>query len=92
MDDTDADAPPRNEGEYLAHRIRELERANRRWKRSVLAAVAAAFLFFLLTGGFILLRLARARAAEMMARQAAEEALRQAEQTRQQLEAGSKGR
>jgi hypothetical protein len=94
----DSDSPPRNEQEYLAHRVKELERTHRRWKVWILAAVAAAFLFLLFTGGFVLLRtsvqVARermaaedARQASEAARQQAEAAKQKAEQTRQQFEA-----
>jgi hypothetical protein len=86
MDDSsDSDAPPRTEQEYLAQRVKELERTHRRWKLWILAAVAAAFLFLLLTAGFISLRVARARAAEMLARQAAEQMMQQLEAERQAL-------
>jgi hypothetical protein len=70
MDDSsyapDTDAPPRTEQEYLAYRIKELERANRRWKRGNVAAVVAAFLFFLLTGSFLMFQ-ARVRQARIQA-------------------------
>jgi hypothetical protein len=80
----DSESPPRNEQEYLAYRVRQLERANRRWKVWILAAVAAAFLFFLLIGGLMVVRVTHARVA---AERAARDALRQAEEARQQAEA-----
>jgi hypothetical protein len=52
----DAEAPPRNEREYLAYRIKELERADRRWKVWILATLVAVFLFFLLAAGLISFR------------------------------------
>jgi hypothetical protein len=73
----DSDAPPRNEGEYLAYRIKELERTQRRWKRSILAAIAAALLFFLLIGSFVLFqaRVRQARIQAVLARCEAEQRL-----------------
>ena len=78
----DVESPPRNEREYLANRIKELERANRRWKVGILAAIAAAVLFLLFTAGFVLFR-ARVQQARMQA----EQARWQAEQRLQQFEA-----
>jgi hypothetical protein len=90
----DSDAPPRNEQEYLAQRVRELERAHRRWKRNILAVVAGALLLLLLTGGgFAFLTFLRARAQAMTALEAAVAARQAAEAARQQAEAAKqKGR
>jgi hypothetical protein len=89
MDDShnyapDSDAPPRNEAEYLAYRIRELERTHRRWKLWILAAIAGASLLLLFAGGFVLLQL---RVQVMRERLAAEQAFREAEVAREQAEA-----
>jgi hypothetical protein len=81
----DSESPPRNEQEYLAHRIKELERANRRWKVWILVAVAVAFLLLVFTGGFVFFR---TRVQAVRAQRAAEQARQAAEQLRQQLEAG----
>jgi hypothetical protein len=92
MDDSDQyapdpEAPPRNEQEYLAHRIKELERANRRWKRNILLAVAAALLFLLFTGSFLMFR-ARVQQARIQA--VLEQLEAEQRQELQQLEAGKR--
>ena len=86
----DSDPPPRSEREYLAQRVKELERAHRRWKRGVLAVIAAVLLFLVFGAGFALFRV-NLNQARMRAEQAmweAERARQLAEHRLQQLEAG----
>jgi hypothetical protein len=82
-----------NEADYLRQQIRELRQANRRWKAlamlslSILALLVLAGGATLLTGGMLAGRrmreeAMRAREAEMMAREEAEQARMQAERAR----------